>query len=648
MINKILIANRGEIALRVIKTCKRLGIETVTLYATDDANLPHASAGDENIHLGRGPLSNTYLDQEKIIKIALDTGANAIHPGYGFFSENTEFCKKVAANGLIFIGPSVDSIELMGDKKESKVKMETLKIPLVPGYHGENQEPALLFEEAKKIGFPVLIKATAGGGGKGMRIVNNEGEFSDALSASKREAMNAFSNDKVLLEKYIINPRHIEVQLVSDGKGNHFHFFERECSIQRRYQKVIEETPSVAISEQQRMDMCQTAVDIAKGIDYVGAGTIEYILAPDDNFYFLEMNTRLQVEHPVTELVTGFDLVELQIIAASGKAFDFSQDDISQEGHAIECRVYAEDPDNDFLPTSGRIQFVQANSKKDYRLDCGYKNGNRISTSYDPMLAKVIVWESERMTAIDSMQEALNDVVFAGAKTNRDYLKRILDHENFETGDIHTHFIEQEKQSLKKMELSAWDSSKIIAAALGFSGMSTQNIWGYNFKATEKNIFIDDVEHNILMTEFNQDRISFVFENVDYEYRVLAAENNSITLQSEDGEFLEAFGVVFDATKKMQLFVNNKEVFVQVKEKVETKSSSLSISEGGLLSPMPGKIFKIHLQAGSSVKEGEPVLIVEAMKMEHTIRSPRDGIIKEIFYKEGDQVQGGVILCEIE
>ncbi len=648
MINKILIANRGEIALRVIKTCKRLGIETVTLYATDDANLPHASAGDENIHLGRGPLSNTYLDQDKIIKIALDTGANAIHPGYGFLSENTEFCKKVAANGLIFIGPSVDAIELMGDKKESKVKMETLKIPLVPGYHGENQEPALLFEEAKKIGFPVLIKATAGGGGKGMRIVNNEGEFSDALSASKREAMNAFSNDKVLLEKYIINPRHIEVQLVSDGKGNHFHFFERECSIQRRYQKVIEETPSVAISEEQRMDMCQTAVDIAKGIDYVGAGTIEYILAPDDNFYFLEMNTRLQVEHPVTELVTGFDLVELQIIAASGKAFDFSQDDISQEGHAIECRVYAEDPDNDFLPTSGRIQFVQANSKKDYRLDCGYKNGNRISTSYDPMLAKVIVWESERMTAIDSMQEALNDVVFAGAKTNRDYLKRILDHENFETGDIHTHFIEQEKQSLKKMELSAWDSSKIIAAALGFSGMSTQNIWGYNFKATEKNIFIDDVEHNILMTEFNQDRISFVFENVDYEYRVLAAENNSITLQSEDGEFLEAFGVVFDATKKMQLFVNNKEVFVQVKEKVETKSSSLSISEGGLLSPMPGKIFKIHLQAGSSVKEGEPVLIVEAMKMEHTIRSPRDGIIKEIFYKEGDQVQGGVILCEIE
>ncbi len=491
MIKKILIANRGEIAKRIIETCNRLDIETVGIYAQDDAKLAHAEEADFSVNLGRGTLAQTYLNQDKIIKIAKENNCDAIHPGYGFLSENTDFCKKIKENNLIFIGPSVAAIELMGDKKTSKIKMEALGIPVVPGYHGEDQTEGILKEKAEGIGYPVLIKATAGGGGKGMRIVRESNEFSDALAASKREAMNAFSNDKVLLEKYIEKPRHIEVQLVSDGKGNHFHFFERECSIQRRYQKVIEETPSVALDESLREEMCATAVKIAEGIDYQGAGTIEFILDQDGAFYFLEMNTRLQVEHPVTEMVTGFDLVELQIEAANGEAFDFKQEDIEQMGHAIECRIYAEDPDNEFLPTTGRIQKIEVDASTDYRLDCGYYDGSSISTNYDPMLAKLIVYGEDREEAIEQMQIALNSVVFGGTKTNRDYLKRLLNHDKFLAGDIHTHFIEDEKVGLTFEDPSEEELAVVFACALQSELTSIMNsAWVNRFTPTDKTIIV--------------------------------------------------------------------------------------------------------------------------------------------------------------
>jgi 3-methylcrotonyl-CoA carboxylase alpha subunit len=465
-IKKILIANRGEIALRVIKTCKEMGIQTVTLYTEEDKKLPHSYKSDESFYLGQGTLAQTYLNQEKIIEIAKESKADAIHPGYGFLSENTEFCKRVSDAGIIFIGPSVSAIELMGDKTASKVEMEKIKIPLIPGYHGESQDPDLLEKEAKKIGYPVLIKATAGGGGKGMRIVDTESEFTEALAGAKREALNAFSNDKVLLEKYIKNPRHIEVQLVSDGKGNHFHFFERECSIQRRYQKVVEETPSPALSDKLRKEICDTAVKISSGIDYIGAGTIEYILAPDNNFYFLEMNTRLQVEHPVTEMVTGVDLVKLQIEAAAGLAFNFKQSDITQTGHSIEVRIYAEDPDNDFLPTIGKIKSIGNSSMDNVRLDCGFADNTEISVNYDPMIAKLIVHSDDRDGAIFKMDKALNEILFSGVKTNRDYLKRILNHPKFVEGDVHTHFIKEYENDLKPKQITDEEKAILISASL--------------------------------------------------------------------------------------------------------------------------------------------------------------------------------------
>jgi len=648
MIKKILIANRGEIALRIIKTCKLLNIQTVTIYATDDANLLHATSGDENIHIGRGPLSETYLNQEKIIKLAKDLNVDAIHPGYGFLSENADFCQKLKDNDLIFIGPNLSAIKLMGDKKTSKVKMEEIGIPLVPGYHGDNQDEDFLAKEAIKIGFPVLIKATAGGGGKGMRIVHHESEFKSALTSSKREALNAFSNDKVLLEKYIINPRHIEVQLMSDGKGNHFHFFERECSIQRRYQKVIEETPCLLLDDKLRSDICATAVKIAKEINYIGAGTIEFIMGPDMKFYFLEMNTRLQVEHPVTEMVTGYDLVELQIEAANGEAFDFKQEDIFQSGHAIECRIYAEDPDNDFLPTNGRIQKVQGEGLKDYRLDCGYKDGNSISTSYDPMLAKVIVWEEDRYLAIEKMQDALNDTLFSGVKTNRDYLKRVLFNDKFIEGDIHTHFIENEKNDLIKSELSSLEAANFIAAALIFEKNDAHDIWGYKTEKYEKKVLVNNIEFDIEVTKFSDQVMTFQFLGFEFNFKTIYKDLNELILEGESGEIHHCYKSLFNKHKLLQMFINDEEAYVEVIPKAKPSSNVQHLSEGSLQSPMPGKIFKIHLKTGAKVKKGEAVLIVEAMKMEHTIKAPKDGIIKEIFFKEGDQVQGGVLLCEIE
>lgn len=470
-IQKILVANRGEIALRVMKTAKEMNIKVVTVYAEDDKHMPHALYADESYSLGEGSLSDTYLNKEKLIQIAKTSGADAIHPGYGFLSENAEFATLVEKNGLIFIGPTPESIVLMGDKIGSKKALEKLSIPMIPGYHGDDQKIETLAQKAREIGFPVLIKASAGGGGKGMRIVHDDSQLIEALEGAKSEALKAFSNDKVLIEKYIVNPRHIEVQLMSDMHGNHLHFFERECSIQRRYQKIVEETPAPNLTSELRQKICETAVQISSGINYRGAGTVEFILAPDGNFYFLEMNTRLQVEHPVTEMVTGSDLVKYQILVAQGDKLGLKQADIKQHGHAIECRIYAENPDNNFMPSIGKIHEIGTPTLRDVRLDCGFLNGNEVGVNYDPMLAKLIVWGESRDVAITKTIQSLDEVLFLGVKTNRDYLKRILGHAKFRSGHTHTHFIPDYQKDLEAREITHEAIADLIAA-MSFAGVT--------------------------------------------------------------------------------------------------------------------------------------------------------------------------------
>lgn len=476
---RILIANRGEIAVRVIKTAKEMGFETVAIYAEDDKDLLFSKLADFKVSLGDGSPKDTYLDQDKIIKIAKDYNIWGIHPGYGFLSENPIFCERVEKEGLTFIGANPEAMRIMGDKKESKVYIEKLKLPLIPGYHGDNQDPEHLKQEAKKIGYPVLVKASAGGGGKGMRIVHEEKDFLESLEAAKSEAMKSFSNDIVLIEKFITKPRHIEVQLMSDTHGSHFHFYERECSIQRRYQKIIEETPAPGMDDKLRQDICAAAVKIAEGVNYRGAGTLEFILDDDNNFYFLEMNTRLQVEHPISEMITGHDLVRHQINVALGEKLNFKQEDITSQGHSIECRIYAENPDNNFLPTTGKIKNIGHSLLMDIRVETGYLNSNDVNVNYDPMIAKIVVRAASREIAIDKMNQALNDFPFLGIKTNRDYLKRVLKSENFRKGNIDTNFVVNNDLSPKEFnsnELAILAATRILGDNVKINETNAQDI----------------------------------------------------------------------------------------------------------------------------------------------------------------------------
>jgi 3-methylcrotonyl-CoA carboxylase alpha subunit len=465
MFKKILVANRGEIALRVMLTCKEMGIRTVSIYTDSERDLPHATMADESICLGSGPLSKTYLNKEKIIAQAKKVGAQAIHPGYGFLSENGEFARQVRERGLIFIGPSSEHLDLMGDKIRCKSTLEKMGVPFLSGYHGDNQDTDYLFERALEIGFPLLIKASAGGGGKGMRIVESEKEFFTSLESARTEALNTFGNDRVLLEKYLLAPRHIEVQVMGDGQGNYLHFFERECSIQRRHQKIIEETPAPHLPWEVKQKLFSTSVRIIKEIGYLGAGTIEFLYNEStEAFYFLEMNTRLQVEHPVTEMVTHHDLVRLQILVASGESLTLKQEDIQQTGHGIEVRLYAEDPDKNYLPSWGKISHVALPSLKNVRFDSGYVSGNKVSVDFDSLLAKVISWGENREIARQKMIYTLNEMSFLGVKTNREFLQRILQTSQFSSGEIATNFIEKNRQVLEAHDLTSEELALSILA----------------------------------------------------------------------------------------------------------------------------------------------------------------------------------------
>jgi len=465
VIKKILIANRGEIACRVMNTCQEMGIKTVAIYSKGEENALHVQMADEAYDLGEGTLAETYLNKVKILEIAKMTKTSAIHPGYGFLSENTEFCELIEKNNIIFIGPKSEHIQLMGDKITSKNKMMEIGVPVIPGYQGSDQNAETLKKHANIIGFPVLIKATAGGGGKGMRIVFKEERFFQELEAAKREALSSFGNDHVLIEKYITKPRHIEVQVMSDTHGNHLHFYERECSIQRRYQKIVEETPSVALSAELRKKICETATIITEEINYRGAGTVEFILDTDGKFYFLEMNTRLQVEHPITELVTGADLVYYQILVAKGDKINLRQKDITQRGHAIEVRLYAEDPSNNFFPTTGTVHYVGKQKRPGVRLDTGIKDGDIVGVSFDPMVAKLITSSQTREQCIEKMKRAIVEYPFLGLQTNREYLIKVLSEDQFISGETFTSFVE-ENSHLSESEIS--DERKAMATLAHF------------------------------------------------------------------------------------------------------------------------------------------------------------------------------------
>lgn len=472
---KILIANRGEIAIRIMRACKELGIKTVAVYSDADKNSQHVQAADEAFYLGDSASKESYLNMDKIINAAIQTGADAIHPGYGFLSENASFAGKVESANVTFIGPSSHSIRAMGDKAESKILMKKAGVPTVPGFEGLESEKDFS-KAAKEIGYPVLVKAAAGGGGKGMRVVNEESELSEALQAAKREALNSFGDERLLIEKYIADGHHIEIQVFGDKHGNLIHLFERECSVQRRHQKIIEESPSPLLTPEIRKQMGEAAVKAAKAVNYYNAGTIEFIFNPSDStFYFLEMNTRLQVEHPVTELVTGIDLVQWQIRIASGEKFPFKQNDFMQRGHAIECRIYAEDPSNGFLPSTGKLlQFIEPHGPG-IRVDSGFAKGDEVTHFYDPLLAKLIVYAENRESAIQKMQHALKDFIVHGVVTNIDYMQEVLSHEDFANGKVSTRWVEKNFSEWKPAEP---ETESLLAASLAdlvFAGVKPQS-----------------------------------------------------------------------------------------------------------------------------------------------------------------------------
>lgn len=621
---RILIANRSEIALRVLNTCEKMGIETVAIYADDDKDFITNTQTTFSVSLGGGALADTYLNKEKIVEIAKEYHCDAIHPGYGFLSENTEFAALCEKNGIKFIGPKSDAILLMGDKSESKKAMEKAGIPLIPGYHGDNQDDSFLLKEAKKIGFPVLIKAAAGGGGKGMRIVQGESDFNEALEAAKREAKNAFGNDHVLVEKFIERPRHIEVQIISDQHGQHFHFFERECSIQRRHQKIIEETPAPNMSEELQLNICGTAVKIAASINYEGAGTVEFILDEDDSFYFLEMNTRLQVEHPITEMVTGFDLVEQQIKVARGEKLEFTQEDIEQYGHSIECRIYAEDPDNDFLPTLGRVLSL-GESEVPHRFECAYREGQGINLSYDPMIAKYVTYATTRIDAISDMLQLLNDRPLYGVKNNIGYLGRVLRHPQFISGLVDTNFIKNYGEDLGK------DQSKLDVLGSFFTGLGPGKSDG-GFRVVKTpipyNLRIDGEDLNIRVTY----------------------KKNGIELQQDEVKRFYAWNTAcksFEDKLRGLYTINFSGELFEIELYPKTGGAA-GAAESEYFSPMPGKILKVCVSEGETVDVDTPLVIMEAMKMEHVIKSSIEGRVKTVFFKEGQSVQSDSLLVELD
>lgn len=665
MFNKILIANRGEIACRVIRTARKMGILTVAVYSDADCNSLHVSMADEAIHIGAAPSRDSYLQFERVIAAALKTGAQAIHPGYGFLSENADFCRACEANNITFIGPPIGAIEAMGSKSAAKNIMAEAGVPLVPGYHGADQNPELLRKASDDMGYPVLLKAIAGGGGKGMRQVWDPKEFDEALAAAQRESINAFGNGDMLVEKYLTQPRHVEIQVFCDQHKNAVYLFERDCSVQRRHQKVIEEAPAPGMTETLREAMGQAAIKAALAIDYEGAGTVEFLLDSDGSFYFMEMNTRLQVEHPVTEMISGQDLVEWQIRVADGEDLPLRQDQLQINGHAFEARIYAEDPDNDFLPVTGTLSFLQTPETSDHvRVDTGVRQGDEVSVYYDPMIAKLIVWDEDRDKALSRLTKALSEYRISGMTTNIDFLYNLASCVPFQNAELDTSFIENHHALIFHDSSQEIDSQLPLAAlCLLVDQQQTQAEKQYANDATSP----WNLTNAWRTVEANVHHLTISIHDKDYTVSVEQLQFDSTTryIISHGNHSISAQGCLDNNTLRADLDGHQFNVSVAKHDNSYTLYSNNSAitfklaqpdigniddqaDSGGLAAPMNGTMVALLVAVDTPVKQGDALLVMEAMKMEHTIRAPADGSVTSFYYQAGELVDGGAELLEFQ
>ncbi len=658
MFTKILIANRGEIACRVIATCQRLGIATVAVYSDADRNARHVRLADEAIAIGPAPARESYLRGDAILAAARRTGAQAIHPGYGFLSENAGFAQACAEAGIVFIGPSAAAIRAMGDKSAAKALMQQAGVPLTPGYHGDEQIPEFLRKQADSIGYPVLIKASAGGGGKGMRRVDDSATFTEALASCQREAQSAFGNAHVLVEKYVERPRHIEIQVFGDSHGNVVYLFERDCSVQRRHQKVLEEAPAPGMTPERRAAMGKAAVDAARAVNYVGAGTVEFIAGPDGDFYFMEMNTRLQVEHPVTECITGTDLVEWQLRVASGEPLPLQQDQLQIRGHALEARLYAEDADRGFLPSTGTLRHLRLPANTAHvRVDAGVEQGDAITPFYDPMIAKLIVWDVDRDAALRRMQQALAECEVVGVTTNAAFLRRLVMTDSFSQAKLDTALIEREQAALAPND---GDSDPALWALAAIAGVATSEAASRDARDPHSPWQAQDgwrlgaAAARALTLEHRGAQRSVAVQGAGEQWTV-HMDGNTLqgsgrlagdALRVQIGEQLHRATVIRDGND-LYLFGSEGVQRFTLHDPVSEADQSVA-DAGSLVAPMPGRIVATLVAPGTAVKRGAPLLVLEAMKMEHTLQAPADGIVQGYRVKAGDQVGDGAVLVDFE
>ncbi len=662
MFKKILIANRGEIACRIARTARRMGIQTVAIFSDADRSSLHVTACDEAIHIGGNTPGESYLLADKIVAAALSTGAEAIHPGFGFLSENARFAETCTENNIVFIGPSPEVIRSMGSKSAARQLMQKADVPVLPGYDAADQDAAALLEIADTVGFPLLIKAVAGGGGKGLRAVNQKADFPDALNAVKRESLGAFGDDAVLLERYLPVARHIEIQIFADSHGNVVHLFERDCSLQRRHQKVIEEAPAMGISPDLRADFAEAAVSCSQAIGYLGAGTVEFLLAPDNTFYFMEMNTRLQVEHPVTEMITGQDLVEWQFRVAAGQPLPVSQAELCINGHAIEARIYAENPERDFLPSIGRLDYLQPPTpSSSIRIDTGVTEGDEISAHYDPMIAKLICWGQNRTESLSKLNAALKQYNLIGPHSNIRFLAGLCEHPAMIDGGTDTLFIEHHIDELLEPEKTAAPHA-LIAASLSLlqsrsrhtsanqqlttdphSPWADSDNWRVSETATPAFTFQSGSEiSQVALTPAPKGERAHEHQQITISGKTHTVETTASTAPQInlviDGQLTRA--IVIHSDNMLRVLINTITTTLKLITPGQTQTNTAQ-QKGQLTSPMPGKIIACPAESEQYVSQGETLMVVEAMKMEHAILAPQDGQIAAVHFTTGDQVEEG-------